>query len=232
MIGPVEQAVFGQVLGRHDPALRGGESLEVVLELALAFPDQDHVPRGSGRLQDVERQVGDGLLERIQGIRGVGGGAEQAAFLGRPGREDHAALERWPGLEDARDLEHSGDAERVVIGARSHRSSLIVGFADAVRIPVRRRHQDLVGARRSGQHRKHVGAFEFLHGDREVRGEPQAVDLERLEVRTARPGTQLVQIVAGRLQHGRRDLTVQPALQRDGLLRRVGFDDRVILARR
>ena len=72
MVRAVEQAAFGQVLGRHRPALLRRKGRQFVLHAGLALADQHHVARLACGLQHVDGQVGDRLGHRIDRIDRIG----------------------------------------------------------------------------------------------------------------------------------------------------------------
>src|SRR3546814_13489673 len=76
---------------------------EIILQAVLPLADQDHVAGEPGRLEHVDGEVGDGCLQRINGVQRIIFGAEQAPLLGCPGGEDERAVRLLPRLEGARD---------------------------------------------------------------------------------------------------------------------------------
>src|SRR3546814_20094654 len=84
MVGAVEEAAFGQALGRYRAALRPREAREIVLERALPLADEDDVLGAASGLEDVAAAVGDGLFERKDRFRGLCFGSQPAAPLGGP----------------------------------------------------------------------------------------------------------------------------------------------------
>src|SRR3546814_1211600 len=148
MVGAVEEAVFGQALGRYGAALRPREAREIILQRALSLADEDDVLGAASGLEDVEAEVGDGLFERKDRFRGIGFGSQQAALLGGPEGEGDRAIGRRRGLEPPRDLEQPGDAERIVVGAGAIDAALRVGRTFAIGIPVRAIDADLRAASR------------------------------------------------------------------------------------
>ena len=79
--------------------------------MRLSLADEQHITRRPGRLEDVERQVRDGLAQRIDRVCRIGFRPEQPAFLRRPQREDDAAvgtrsLGKGPGR-----FQHGGDTQ-------------------------------------------------------------------------------------------------------------------------
>src|SRR3546814_20948652 len=94
MVGAVEEAAFGQALGRYRAALRPREAREIVLERALPLVDEDDVLGAASGLEDVAAEVGDGLSERKARLRGICFGSQPAALLGGPEGEGERAIGR------------------------------------------------------------------------------------------------------------------------------------------
>ena len=160
MVGAVEQAALRLAVGRHAAALRGGVGGHHVLEARLALADQDHVARRAGALQRVEGEVRDHRLGRIERVLRIIFGAEQAALLGRPGGEEQGAVGARAADEVARDLQHAGETERVVMRAVADRVAIRVGRADAISVPMAAEHDRLVRPAAAGQAGDDVVAFD------------------------------------------------------------------------
>ena len=109
------------------------------VEVTLSRTHQHDVARLPRRLQHVHGQVGHGRLERHGRVRRVVFGAEQATFLGRPGGEDHRAVRFCFLLEGTRDLEHAGNADRIVRGTVTDAVAGRIWIAHAIRVPMRPR---------------------------------------------------------------------------------------------
>src|SRR3546814_16297716 len=119
MVGAVEEASFGQALGRYRAALRPREAREIVLERALPLADEDDVLGAASGLEDVAAAVGDGLFERKDRFRGIGFGYAPAALLVGTESESERAIGRRRGLDQRRALETPGAAERNLADARA-----------------------------------------------------------------------------------------------------------------
>src|SRR3546814_19596646 len=86
---------------------------EIILQAVLPLADQDHVAGEPGRLEHVDGEVGDGCLQRINGVQRIIFGAEQAPLLGCPGGEDDRPVRLLPRLERERYLDPRGKADTV-----------------------------------------------------------------------------------------------------------------------
>ena len=188
MVGAVEQAAFGQRLRRHrrGPAPSRRRPASSSRSFWPAPTSITSLRRARG-LEDVERQVGDRLGGRIDRVR-------RHRSPSRAARAPRRSRARRPGVRSARgalaasarDLEHAGDAERVVVGAGADRAPLRVGRADAVGVPVRAEHDDLVRARRAREAwRARCGSRRASTRDRQVGGEAP-LQRDRAEVAAAR----------------------------------------------
>ena len=242
VVGAVEQAALGVVLGRDIAALRLGRAREIVFHLALPAPDQHDVAHGAGELQRVEGQVGDHLLHREERVLRIIFGAEKPALLARPGGEDEGPLRTRTGREKPRILQHRGKAERVIGRAWPYRLAVRVGRSDAVCVPMAAVTDRLVGIFRPGELAENVVAGDARHADGDVGGQ-RRLQVDRPEGR--RPGLALhrVVIVAGALQQRGGGVALNPPLEQHRLRRvrgqlnvvalaRGAFDDRPWIARR
>ena len=213
MVGTVKQAAFGQALGRHAPPLRRRDPRHVILQAVLPDADQDHVLRAPGGLQDVDRQIRRGRLERKDRVGRVIFGTEQPAFLSGPQREgDRAARCRF-GLQDARDVEQRGDAQPIVIRAGADRLALCIGRPDPVGIPMRAEHHRLARRGGAGDFGEDVVALDHLMGDRDRGREGRSLEHHRLERALPRGGAQRGEIESRTLEQAGRGIAAQPALQ-------------------
>src|SRR3546814_18965816 len=62
MVGAVEEAAFGQALGRYGAALRPREAREIILQAALSLASEDDVLGDASGPEDDQAGVGTGLV--------------------------------------------------------------------------------------------------------------------------------------------------------------------------
>ena len=136
MVGAIEEPARGLRVGGDRPALPRRGPRQPVLEVALALADQDHVASRTGALQGIEGKIRDHRLGRVERMRGIIFGAEQAALLGGPRGEQQGARGARPGSEVAGDLQQAREPKRVVMGAVANAVAIGVGLADAIGVPM------------------------------------------------------------------------------------------------
>src|SRR6185369_10505311 len=102
MIRAIEETALRQRLRRNDAALRCRRASEIVFQLALPCSHQQHILREAGSLQDVERQIRDGLLQRVQRLRCVDLRSEESALLCRPRCKHQCAFRLRSRFENTR----------------------------------------------------------------------------------------------------------------------------------
>ncbi len=169
--------------------------------------------------------VRDRLGGREYGRARIGLGAEQPALLGGPEAERDGAVRARPGLERARDLEQPGNAQPIVVCARSDRAVRAL----AVRVPVRAVHDHLVGARAARQLREDVVACYRRVGDGEIDGERRPRQRHWPKIRPSGGDAQRREVEPGAPKHRGGRLALDPALKRHSP---TGTRDVVILAAR